>query len=140
NGARYMPNRDSLVNIVSLAVLSRESKAVTAMGSSAVAVTSKGLAVLHFEMWTLARKAKHFQDFFNQTGRHDRYNLVSSCSMSSWGDSRTCNKGPDDNDGLCTSKYLSSQIFRYKVTQDPAVKTSAWAHFEALELLNKVTG
>ncbi|CAF3325457.1 unnamed protein product [Rotaria sp. Silwood2] len=140
NSARYMPNRDSLVNLVSLAVLSRESKAVAGMGSSAVAVTSKGLAVLHFEMWTLARKAKHFQDFFNQTSRHDRYNLVSSCSMSSWGDSRTCNKGPDDNDGLCTSKYLSSQIFRYKVTQDEAVKTSAWAHFEALELLNKVTG
>ncbi|CAF1040172.1 unnamed protein product [Adineta ricciae] len=130
NSARYMPNRDSLVNIVSLAVF----------GSTAVAVTSKGLAVLHFQMWTLAQKAKHFQDFFNQPGRHDRYNLVSGCSMSSWGDSRTCVKGPDDNDGLCTSKYLSSQIFRYKVTQDAAVKTSAWTHFEALEFLHKVTG
>ena len=49
-------------------------------------------------------------------------------------------KEPDDNDGLWTSIYLSSQIFRYKVTQDVTVKTSAWTHFEALELLNKVTG
>ncbi|CAF3757405.1 unnamed protein product [Rotaria sp. Silwood1] len=140
NSARYMPNRDSLVNVVSLAVLSRESKAPTALGSTAVAVTSKGLAVLHFEMWTLAQKAKYFQEFFNQTGRHDKYNLVSGCGMSSWGDSRTCVKGPDDNDGLWTSMYLSSQIFRYRVTQDATVKASAWTHFEALELLNKVTG
>jgi len=132
NSARYMPNRDSLVNVTSLAVLSRD--------STAVAVTSKGLAVIRFEMWTLAKKAKYFQDFFNQTGRHDRYNLVSSCTMSSWGDSRTCVKGPDDNDGLWTSMYLSSQIFRYKVTQDPIVKSTAWTHFEALEFLHKVTG
>ncbi|CAF2795018.1 unnamed protein product [Rotaria sp. Silwood2] len=140
NSARYMPNRDSLVNVVSLAVLSREIKAPTALGSTAVAVTSKGLAVLHFEMWTLAKKAEHFQEFFNQTGRHDKYNLVSGCSMSLWGDSRTCVKGSDDNDGLWTSIYLSSQIFRYKVTKDVTVKASAWTHFEALELLNNVTG
>ena len=140
NSARYMPNRDPLVNVVSLAVLSRESKAPTALGSTAVAVTSKGLAVLHFEMWTLAQKAKHFQEFFNQTGRHDQYNLVSGCGMSSWGDSRTCVKGPNDNDGLWTSIYLSSQIFRYRVTQDAAAKASAWTHFAAMELLNKVTG
>lgn len=140
NSARYMPNRDSFVNVISLAVLSRESKASTALGSTAVAVTSKGLAVLRFEMWTLAQKAKHFQEFFNQTGRHEKYNLVSGCGMSSWGDSRTCVKGPNDNDGLWTSIYLSSQIFRYRVTQDAAAKASAWIHFEALELLNNVTG
>lgn len=60
--------------------------------------------------------------------------------MSSWGDSRTCVKGPDDNDGLWTSMYLRSQIFRSRVTKDVTVKASAWTHFEALELLNKVTG
>jgi hypothetical protein len=138
--ARYMPNRDSLVNVLSLAVLSRASNTSASLGSAAVAVTSKGLAVIRFEMWTLAQKAKYFQSFFNQPGRHDKYNLISDCSMSSWGDSRTCVKGPADNDGLWTSMYLSSQIFRYVVTQDATVKASAWTHFEALELLNKVTG
>jgi hypothetical protein len=138
--ARYMPNRDSLVNVLSLAVLSRASNTSASLGSAAVAVTSKGLAVIRFEMWTLAQKAKYFQSFFNQPGRHDKYNLISNCSMSSWGDSRTCVKGPADNDGLWTSMYLSSQIFRYVVTQDATVKASAWTHFEALELLNKVTG
>ncbi|CAF4248361.1 unnamed protein product, partial [Rotaria sordida] len=36
--------------------------------------------------------------------------------------------------------YLSSQIFRYVVTQDLAIKASAWTHFQSLELLNQVSG
>jgi hypothetical protein len=60
--------------------------------------------------------------------------------MSSWGDIRTCIKGPADSDTLWTSIYLASQIFRYAVTQDPEVKAEAWKHFEALEMLNLVTG
>ncbi|CAF1472555.1 unnamed protein product [Rotaria sordida] len=140
NSARYMPNRDSLVHVSSLAVLSRTNNAPTALGSAAVAVTTKGLAVLRFEMWTLVQKAEHFQHFFDQPGRHDKYNLISNCTMSLWGDSRTCVKGPDDNDGLWTSMYLSSQIFRYVVAQDLAIKASAWTHFQSLELLNQVSG
>lgn len=140
NSARYMPNRESQVNVSSLAVLSRASDAPTSLGSAAVAVTNKGLAVLRFEMWTLAQKAKYFQRFLNPPGRHDKYGLVSSCSMSSWGDIRTCIKGPADSDTLWTSIYLASQIFRYAVTQDPEVKAEAWKHFEALEMLNLVTG
>jgi hypothetical protein len=140
NSARYMPNHDALVNVVSLAVLSRASKAPAGLGSAAVAVTSRGLAVLRFEMWTLAQKAEHFQAFFNQPGRHEKYGLVSVCAMSLWGDSRTCIKGPADSDALWTSMYLSSQIFRYKVTQDEAIKVAAWKNFEAMEILNKVTG
>ena len=132
NSARYMPDRYSLVNVSSLAVLSRAINAPVALGSAAIAVTSKGLAVLRFEMWTLAQKAKHFQDFFNQTGRHEKYNLVSSCGMSSWGDSRTCVKGSDDNDGLWTSMYLSSQIFRYVVTRDIAVRASGLDTFRSI--------
>ena len=140
NSARYMPNRDALVNVASLAVLSRASNASVELGSAAVAVTSRGLAVLRFEMWTLAKKAEHFQGFFNQPERHEKYGLVATCHMSSWGDSRTCIKGPADSDALWTSMYVSSQIFRYKVTQDAAVKVTAWKSFEALDLLNQVTG
>ncbi|CAF1036102.1 unnamed protein product [Adineta steineri] len=135
-----MPNRESLVNVSSLAVLSSRSDASPNLDSGAVAITNKGLAVLRFEMWTLAQKADHFQMIVDQPGRHDKNGLVSDCSMSSWGDSRTCIKEPDDNDGQWTSMYLASQIFRYVVTQDARVKAQAWKHFEAMELLNKVTG
>ncbi|CAF2737378.1 unnamed protein product [Rotaria sp. Silwood2] len=140
NSARYMPSHQSQVNVSSLAVLSRPNGVPSALGSAAVAVTNRGLAVLRFEMWTLARKADHFQAFFDQPGRHDKYDLVSSCDMSSWGDTRTCVKGPDDNDGLWTSTYLGSQVFRYALTRDPMVKAQAWRNFEALELLNQVSG
>ena len=140
SSARYIPNRDSLVHVYSLAVLSRVSNASIDLASTMVAATSKGLTVLNFEMWTLTQKAKHIQEFFNQSGRHDKLNLVSFWNMSSWGYSRTCAKTADDNDGRWTSIYLSSQIFRYVVTQDAIVKASAWAHFEVLELLNKATG
>jgi hypothetical protein len=91
-------------------------------------------------MWTLAQKAEHFQAFFNQPDRHEKYGLVADCQMSSWGDSRTCVKQPADSDALWTSMYVSSQIFRYKVTQDAAVRVAAWKNFEALDLLNQVTG
>ncbi|CAF3641825.1 unnamed protein product [Adineta steineri] len=140
NSARYMPNRNALVDVSSLAVLSCSSTALSVAGSAAVAVTSKGLSVLRFEMWTLAQKVRHFQSFLEQPGRHNKYNLVSDCPMSLWGDNRSCTKGSSDNDGLWTTMYLSSQIFRYAVTKDPAVKVSAWTHFEALELLNQVSG
>jgi hypothetical protein len=135
-----MPNRESLVNVSSLAVLSRRRDASPDLGSAAVAITNKGLAVLRFEMWTLAQKAKHFQMFVDQPGRHDKDGLVSDCSMSTWGDSRTCLKEPGDNDGEWTSMYLASQIFRYVVTQDEEVRAQAWKHFEAMEFLNLVTG
>ncbi|CAF3118058.1 unnamed protein product [Rotaria sp. Silwood2] len=140
NSARYMPSRQSQVNVSSLAVLSRPNGTPSALGSAAVVVTNRGLAVLRFEMWTLARKADHFQAFFDQPGRHDKYGLVSGCDMSSWGDTRTCVKGPDDNDGLWTSMYLGGQVFRYALTRDPMVKAQAWRNFEALELLNQVSG
>jgi hypothetical protein len=140
NSARYMPNRDALVNVTSLAVLSHASDAPAGLGSAAVAVTSRGLAVLRFEMWTLARKAEHFQAFLTQPERHEKYGLVATCTMSSWGDSRTCVKGPADSDALWTSMYVGSQVFRYKVTQDTAVKAAAWKSFEALDLLSQVTG
>jgi hypothetical protein len=140
NSARYMPNRNSLVYVSSLAVLSRRTDTSPDLGSAAVAITKKGIAVLRFEMWTLAQKAKHFQMFVDQPGRHDKDGLVSDSPMSSWGDTRTCRKEPGDNDGLWTSMYLASQVFRYAVTQDAEVKAQAWRNFEAMELLSLVTG
>jgi hypothetical protein len=140
NSARYMPNRNALVNVSSLAVLSHTSNAPNGLGTAAVAVTNRGLAVLRFEMWTLAQKAEHFQAFLNQPHRHEKYGMVATCIMSSWGDSRTCVKGPADSDALWTSMYVSSQIFRYKVTKGSAIKVASWKNFEALDLLNRVTG
>lgn len=140
NSARYVPNRDSVIDVSSLAVLTRNLKEPSSLGSTAIAVTNRGLAVLRFEMWTLEEKAGYLQNLMDRSSRHKRYGYVSDCSMSSWGDVRTCVKGPNDNDGLWTSMYLGSQVLRYAVTRDPSVKEQAWQHFEALEILNQVSG
>lgn len=58
--------------------------------------------------------------------------MVSSCNMPSCGDSRSCVKETDDNDGLKTFVSLSSQIFRCQVIQDP---TAFWTHFDTLVFL-----
>jgi len=140
NSARYMPNRQALVNVSSLTVLSRRHDTPANLGSAAIAVTSRGLAVIRFEMWTLAKKADYFQRFFDEPSRYVKYGLVCGCDMSSWGDIRTCVKGPCDSDGLWTSIHLAGQIFRYAITHDKQVKNETWKYFETLELLNQVTG
>ena len=140
NSARYMPNRQSIVNVSSLAVLSRTRDTPLGLGSAAVAVTSRGLAVIRFEMWTLSQKADYFQKLLDPPSKYVKYGLVCECYMSSWGDIRNCAKIPCDSDGLWTAMYLASQVFRYAVTRDVQVKKEAWTYFETLELLNKVTG
>ncbi len=35
------------------------------LGNTAVAITNRGLSVIRFEMWTLAKKAEHFQRFID---------------------------------------------------------------------------
>lgn len=140
NSARYMPNRQSIVNVSSLAVLSRAPDAPSELGSAAVAVTNRGLSIIRFEMWTLAKKADYFQRLLDPPSRYMKYGLVCECIMSSYGDLRTCVKQPCDSDGLWTAIYLGSQVFRYAATHDPLAKKEAWTYFETLELLNKVTG
>jgi hypothetical protein len=140
NSGRYLPNRFSEVNVSSLTVLNRIKTGGDNLGSTAIAITNRGLSIIRFEMWTLKKKAEFFQKYIDETNRHVRYNLVSSCGMSKWGDPTSCIRGPDDNDGLWTSMYLSSQIFRYVVTNDTNVKQSSWKYFQGLYSLNEVTG
>ena len=83
NSGRYIPNRNSLVNVSSLTVLSRGLNSSIGLGSAAIAVTNQGLSIIRFEMWALSKKAKHYQDLFNQSGRHVKYDLVSDCKMTS---------------------------------------------------------
>ena len=138
NSGRYFPSRESLVDVTSLAVLPRENDLPLNIGTRLVCRSERGLTLIDFQEWTLERKAAHFQSLLSS--RHDRYGFISDCQMSEWGNVRTCVKGPDDNDGLWTSMYLASQVFRYHITGDQQVKDEAWRHFQSLILLNQVSG
>jgi hypothetical protein len=98
NSARYMPQRDAVVSVSSLALLPRPAGAAALQGNTAVAITLKGIAVLRFEMWTLDQKAAFFQSYFDQPGRHSRYGLVGSCTTSVFGDTSQCVQQPRYDD------------------------------------------
>ena len=130
--------RESLVDVTSLAVLPRKNALSPSIGSRLVCRSERGLTLIDFQEWTLERKAEHFQSLLSP--RHVRDGFVSDCQMSEWGNLQSCVKGPNDNDGLWTSMYLASQVFRFAVTKDQQVKDEAWKHFQALILLNQVSG
>lgn len=140
NSGRYLPNRDIEVNITSLIILPNRDRKFNQTENSIVAATNRGLTVLYFQMINLERKAKYFQDYIDKTDRHVKYGFVSDCQMSSWANPQTCVKGPNDNDGLWTSMYLSSQIFRYFSTKDQQIRDQTWKHFQSLYFLNQITG
>lgn len=72
--------------------------------------------------------------------RHNRWGLVSSCGLRSYGNLSSWEPEVGESDGLWTGVYLAGQCFRYAVTGDKAVREKAWQHFEAMEFLHNVTG
>ena len=105
-------------------------------GRAVIAVTEAGLAVIHPEEWTLAHKAKHYQDMLE---RHTRPpGLVGDCPIANYTPS-TCVPGPTDNDGLWTSWLVGAEAFRYHVTKDPVARANAWSLYSGLRLLVDVS-
>ncbi len=101
-------------------------------------VTDEGLAQLTFEMWSLKRKAAHYESLTRP--RHDRHGLVADCALREFGNLESFFLKDNDNDGLWTSIYLGALCFQYAVTKDPEVKQKAWRHYEAMEMLERITG
>jgi hypothetical protein len=140
NSARFMPSRESIVNVSSATVLPRPPASQRGLdGNSAIVVALQGIAVLRFPLWTLAEKADSVQSVLSRPG-HEKYGLVGSCDMSSFGDVNTCQKELNDNDGLWTAIYLASQAWRYAVTKDPAVRAAAWNNFGGMKRQQVATG
>ena len=118
-GARWLPGADGNLRQVTTA-RAGSGGGVECGGCSAtcdeplpgaVLVTDEGLAVHTPQCWTLARKAAQLETLITP-GRHDRDGLVAGCGMSQANVIETCKIGDSDNDGLWTSIYTSSQIFK----------------------------
>ena len=109
--------------------------------SSVLILTSKGLSKINFIEITLEEKAAHFQKI--QRLRHIRYGFTSNPTFSVAGDVSTGSYSDTDNDGLWTSLYLASELFRYQVTKAEDAKLNAYEAFDAMERLieiNKLGG
>ena len=120
--------------------------------AGAVAITFEGLAVWAPQCTTLSAKATAFEEAI-PTSRHTRYGLVADCTFTSGnggGDpNANCTTSSSDNDGLWTSIYAASQIFKAAtLAQEGQAYSSAFnasvaeakEKFAALKKLFDVTG
>jgi len=179
NGARWLPGANSHVRQVVAARFGRSSSnngkknggrhsgkggsdvAATCYGcgdgcgqaaAGAVAITLEGLAVWAPQCTTLSAKATTFEKDI-PTSRHTRYGLVADCAFTSGnggGDpNANCTTSSSDNDGLWTSIYAASQIFKAAtLARDGEAYSSAFnasvseakEKFGALKKLFDVTG
>jgi len=102
-----------------------------------IGAVSGGMTILETRVWTLAEKARHYQGLISP--RHDRYGYVAECGLSIPGNVSSYFKEDTDNDGLWTSMYAASQVFRYAVTNDPAAKAESQKSLRALQFLFEAT-
>ncbi len=96
-------------------------------------LSSTGLNKIQYQPMTLAQKAATFEDQIRKN--HLRYDFVSSLSRHHGDASRSPFVHDNDNDGLWTSFYVSSQALRYAVTGEEEAARFAWESFGAFERL-----
>lgn len=96
-------------------------------------LTQSGVSKIEFQPMTLADKASYFFDKIRK--RHLRYGLIGEVRLQEPGDITTMEMVDTDNDGLWTSFYLGSEVFRYATTGDPTARANALESFEAFERL-----
>ncbi len=106
-------------------------------GNDVLILTQSGLSIIRFDLITLYDKALHFEDQVRKT--HIRHGFNSAeFEMRIPGDLTTGSVVDSDNDGLWTSMYLASQLFRYHVTGSEEAYANAIESFEAMERLNDI--
>jgi hypothetical protein len=96
-------------------------------------LTSNGLNMIEQMPFTLAEKTEFFQDRIRKY--HMRYGFVCAPQLPVAYDLTSEEIIDHDNDGLWTSFYLGSQVFRYSVTGEEVAKRYVWESFEAFERL-----
>lgn len=96
-------------------------------------LTRSGVSRIKFQPMTLGEKAEYFFDKIRK--RHLRYGLIGEIRLQEPGDISTMEMIDTDNDGLWTSFYLGSEVFRYATTGDARAKANALESFEAFERL-----
>ena len=100
---------------------------------NAFVLTQSGVSKVKFASMTLDDKASYFYDKIRK--RHLRYGLIGEVRLLEPGDITTMEMVDTDNDGLWTSFYLGSEVFRYATTGNPEAKAHALESFEAFERL-----
>lgn len=96
-------------------------------------LTTTGLNKVAYITQTLADKTKKIQDDIRKY--HMRFGWVNEVRYGTPGDMKTASSRDNDNDGLWTSLYLGSQVFRYATTGEEIARRYVWESFESFERL-----
>jgi hypothetical protein len=96
-------------------------------------LTKSGIGAICFKKMSLREKA----DFYDQQvrSRHIRNGFNASLVKMDKGNLSTGYMSDSDNDGLWTSMYLASQVFRYSTTSEPEALKNCIESLDALERL-----
>jgi hypothetical protein len=101
--------------------------------NSVLILTGRGLGQICFEEFTLHKKAMYFEEQVRL--RHIRYGFNATLSGMTNGNFSTGYLEDSDNDGLWTSMYLGSQVFRYAVTKSNEALKNCIESLDAMERL-----
>ncbi|SHJ07723.1 hypothetical protein SAMN05444280_110119 [Tangfeifania diversioriginum] len=104
--------------------------------NSVLVLTDKGLGRICFKEITLYKKALYFEDQVRH--RHIRHGFNAELSGMENGNLSTGHLDDSDNDGLWTSMYLGSQVFRYAVTKSEEALQNTIESLDAMERLYTV--
>ncbi len=110
--------------------------------NSVSVLTSKGLATISFKLMTLYDKARLYEKQVRRRHLRNGFNC-DTYSMEVPGDLSSGTLVDSDNDGLWTSMYLGSQVFRYAVTHSTDALKNVKSAFDAMErlfLINNIEG
>ena len=102
-------------------------------GKSVLILTERGVGQIHFDEMTLKDKAYYLEQ--QVRSRHIRNGFNASLSGMKKGDLSTGYLADSDNDGLWTSMYFGSQIFRYAVTGEKEALYNLSESLDAMERL-----
>ena len=101
--------------------------------NSVLVLTEKGLGQICFKKITLFEKAMFFEDQVRR--RHIRNGFNATLSGMTDGNLSTGYLADSDNDGLWTSMYLGSQVYRYAVTKSQEALSNTIESLDAMERL-----
>lgn len=96
-------------------------------------LTTTGLNKVAYITQTLADKTEKIQNDIRKY--HMRFGWVNEFRYGTPGDLKTAVSMDNDNDGLWTSLYLGSQVFRYATTGEEIARRYVWESFESFERL-----
>ena len=96
-------------------------------------LTTEGLNKVKYLTQTLSDKTRKIQDDIRKY--HMRFGWVNEIRYQVPGDMKSATSRDNDNDGLWTSLYLGSQVFRYATTGEEIARRYVWESFESFERL-----